>query len=102
MPNENENKKSWPKNVTPLLFDDGANLGVDEKNNLYWNGIKLATKLDLRFAKTERRLAIIAVIIAIVGVVMQIWPWFCDLQWLSSCLCPPVEQKSEGLPTDTG
>ncbi len=93
MPNENENKKPWPKNVTKIKFEDLDKMGVDEKNYLYWNGIKLATKLDIRFAKTERGLAIIALITAIVGVALQSWPWFCDLQWLPSGVCPPIEPQ---------
>ncbi|OHV67333.1 hypothetical protein LCM4576_24930 [Mesorhizobium sp. LCM 4576] len=65
----------WPGNVTSVSIAGLGLIGIDETTNeLFWDGKRLIT--EKRFADYERRLAVIGLVIAGVGVaatVIQAW-----------------------------
>ncbi|NEH57545.1 hypothetical protein GR198_17520 [Rhizobium leguminosarum] len=56
--------EDWPSDVHPVSLNGVSLLGIDEKNNLYWDGKRL--QLATRLATPERVLAV-AVSIATVS-----------------------------------
>lgn len=65
----------WPDNVTPVSITGLGLIGLDEKTNeMFWDGKRLIT--EKRFTDFERRLAIVGLFIAGIGVaatVVQAW-----------------------------
>ena len=42
----------WPQNVEPMVLQDLNRLGTDPKNQLFWDGKLVRTRLTLNFPQT--------------------------------------------------
>jgi hypothetical protein len=62
---------SWPTGVRPISMKGLGLLGIDERTGkLYWDGAEVATAVGLK--KFERGLAIVAIMIAFGGFVLNL------------------------------
>ena len=70
--NQREAQSNWPQGVNPITFDSMEHLGLDGKNNLYWDGnrIEVRKRLDLRWWQVA--LAIMAALGALASDIVDV------------------------------
>ena len=66
-PPDEEAPHTWPADVTPIGIEDLGRLGLNPRNQLFWNGkrIELRNRLDL--TRLQKLLAIVVSIFAVLG-----------------------------------
>jgi hypothetical protein len=85
-----ENDK-WPEDVEGIKFTDTSRLGVDPKNQLYWDGKKIVTESKLTLGSKELIVAMFVAFLVLISTLLGIWQWFCELQWLCDIVCPQLK-----------
>ena len=61
-PNINEaDESNGSPNIHPITWDDQNRLGIDECNQLYWNGKQVEIKKRLQLTTFERILAMVGI-----------------------------------------
>lgn len=59
--------KEWPPGVEPISVDDLGRLGIDPENQLFWDGRKIEIRRRLDLTRTQKFLALVVTIFAILG-----------------------------------
>ena len=86
--------ESWPAGVTPIGVEDLDRLGLNEQNQLFWDGRRVEIRNRLDLTRLQRALAIIVSICAVLGALggfvtglnnASIFLCARDIHWLS---CP--------------
>lgn len=57
----------WPDGVQPISVDDLARLGIDARNQLFWDGRRVETRNLLTLTRFQKSLAAIVTVCAILG-----------------------------------
>ncbi len=84
----------WPPNVTPIGVEDLGRLGLNPRNQLFWNGkrIEVSNRLDL--TRLQKALAIMVSLFAVLGGLggfvtglnnASIFLCTRDIHWLGGC-----------------
>ena len=92
----------WPPDVTPIGVEDLDRLGLDGRNQLFWDGkrVEIRSRLDLTWL--QKVLAVVVSICAVLGALGGFVTGFnnasvflCarDIHWLSCPAEPPVGHK---------
>ncbi len=68
----------WPKDVEPMALQDLKRLGTDSKNQLYWDGKRIRTRLTLSLPQT---------IVAVLAAIASLATIFTGLNNASIYLC---------------
>lgn len=68
----------WPKDVHPMVLQDLKRLGTDPKNQLYWDGKQVRTRLTLTFPQT---------VVAILAAIASLATMFTGINNASIFLC---------------
>lgn len=89
VPPKPADKANWPKGVRTIGQDELDKLGVDRWGRIYWDG-KTVEIREFRLRWPERIIAFIGVFFAVIAVIIQTWQWGCQLEWLSTNICPPI------------
>jgi len=84
-------EKKWPTGVSGITIDDMGKMGVDEKNKLYWDGEKIILENKISLGLVELCVAIFVAGLVLISTIIGAWQWGCDLEWLSSSVCPKVK-----------
>ena len=56
----------WPKDVEPILLEELGKLGVNSRNELFWDGKRVSTRLELTWP--QKLLAVLAAIASLATV----------------------------------
>lgn len=59
--------KEWPPGVEPISVGDLGRLGIDPENQLFWDGRKIEIRRRLDLTRTQKFLALLVTIFAILG-----------------------------------
>jgi hypothetical protein len=73
-----ERPPGWPKDVEPMVLQDLNRLGTDSRNQLFWDGKLVRTRLTLTFPQT---------VIAILAAIASLATIFTELNNASIYLC---------------
>ncbi len=57
----------WPSDVTPISVEELDRLGLNEKNQLFWDGKRIEVRNRLDLTRLQKAFAIIVSIFAVLG-----------------------------------
>ena len=59
--------ENWPPGVTPIGIEDLGKLGLNTRNQLFWNGKRIEIRNRLDLTRLEKTFAVIVSFFAILG-----------------------------------
>ena len=59
--------ENWPPGVTPIGIEDLGKLGLNNRNQLFWNGKRIEIRNRLSLTRLEKTFAVIVSFFAILG-----------------------------------
>lgn len=89
----------WPADVTPIGVEDLDRLGLDEHNQLFWDGKRVEVRNRLDLSRLQKLFAVVVSFFAVLGAlggfvsgINNASVFLCarDIHWLS---CPVVAAK---------
>jgi len=57
----------WPPDVTPISVEELDRLGLNEKNQLFWDGKRIEVRNRLDLTRLQKMFAIIVSVFAVLG-----------------------------------
>jgi len=57
----------WPPDVKPISVDDLERLGIDSKDQLFWDGRRIEIRRRLDLTRVQKIFAIIVAVFAVLG-----------------------------------
>jgi len=96
--------KHWPEHVEPITIGQLDMLGVDSKQNLYWDGKRLKVERRLKLSGLQQisaGLILLATIVAAIGTAFQGWASVCQAGFVwAAPVCPVAKQDrvEKGIP----
>jgi hypothetical protein len=93
----------WPPDVTPISVEELDKLGLNAKNQLFWDGKRIEVRNRLDLTRLQQMLAIIVSVAAVLGAVggfvtglnnASIFLCARGIDWLS---CPMQAARSTAL-----
>ena len=63
------NPEDWPPDVTPIGIEDLGRLGLNARNQLFWNGKRIEVRNRLDLTKVEKTLAVVVSFFAVLGAI---------------------------------
>jgi hypothetical protein len=85
----------WPPGVTPISVEELDKLGLNEKNQLFWDGKRIEVRNRLDLTRLQKMFAIIVSVFAVLGAIggfvtginnASVFLCARSIHWLS---CPP-------------
>jgi hypothetical protein len=57
----------WPEGVTPISVEELGKLGLNEKNQLFWDGRRIEIRNRLDLTRLQKTFAIVVSVFAVLG-----------------------------------
>jgi hypothetical protein len=61
--------RNWPPDVTPISVEELDRLGVNARNQLYWDGKRIEVRNHIDLTRLQKVLAVIVSICAVLGAI---------------------------------
>jgi hypothetical protein len=61
--------ESWPPGITPISVEELGKLGLNDKNQLFWDGKRIEVRNRLDLTRLQKLFAIIVSIFAVLGAI---------------------------------
>lgn len=94
---EERPQERWPADVTPIGVEDLDRLGLDGRNQLFWDGKRVEVRNRLDLSRLQKLLAVVVSVFAVLGALGGFVTGFnnasvflCarDIHWLSCPVAP--------------
>ena len=92
----------WPPDVTPIGIEDLDKLGLNPRNQLFWNGKRIEVRNRLDLTRLQKTFAVIVSAFAILGAIggfltglnnASIFLCAREIHWLTCPAPPPALSK---------